>query len=71
MDWDTLIRSELAPMVPYAPGLRASEVRERSGRSVIRNPAPYSRPRHQVRRRARAASRGRGFTALFQLHFTR
>jgi len=35
MDWDTAIRAELAPMVPYAPGLRASEVRERSGRERI------------------------------------
>ncbi len=31
MDWDALIREELAPMVPYAPGLRASEVREQCG----------------------------------------
>lgn len=35
MDWDALIREELAPMVPYAPGLRVSEVRERSGRDTI------------------------------------
>ncbi len=45
MDWDTLIREEVAPMVPYAPGLRASEVRERSGHDVIRklssNENPY------------------------------
>lgn len=45
MDWDSLIREELAPMVPYAPGLRASEVRERSGCEVIRklssNENPY------------------------------
>jgi hypothetical protein len=31
MDWDELIRPEVAPMVPYSPGLRASEVRGRSG----------------------------------------
>lgn len=31
MDWDALLRDELAPMVPYAPGLRASEVREQCG----------------------------------------
>lgn len=31
MDWDALIRDNVAPLVPYAPGLRASEVRERSG----------------------------------------
>ena len=31
MDFDALIRPELAPMVPYAPGLRASE-RPRVGR---------------------------------------
>ncbi|MDA3935366.1 MAG: histidinol-phosphate transaminase [Actinomycetota bacterium] len=35
MDWDAQIRSELEPMVPYAPGLRASEVRERSGKDTI------------------------------------
>jgi histidinol-phosphate aminotransferase len=31
VDWETLIRPELGPMRPYAPGLRGSEVRERSG----------------------------------------
>jgi len=45
VDWDALIREELAPMVPYAPGLRASEVRERTGHDVIRklssNENPY------------------------------
>lgn len=45
MDWDALIRDELAPLVPYAPGLRASEVRERSGHDTIRklssNENPY------------------------------
>jgi histidinol-phosphate aminotransferase len=45
MDWNALIRPELAPMVPYAPGLRASEVRERSGHQHIRklssNENPY------------------------------
>ena len=35
MDWQAAIRAELEPMVPYAPGLRASEVRERSGRDTI------------------------------------
>ena len=35
MDWQTAIRPELEPMVPYAPGLRASEVRERSGKERI------------------------------------
>lgn len=35
MDWDAAIRPELEPMVPYAPGLRASEVRERSGHERI------------------------------------
>jgi len=35
VDWDRLIREELAPMVPYAPGLRASEVRERCGCETI------------------------------------
>lgn len=45
MDWDAFIRDELDPLVPYAPGLRASEVRERSGCDVIRklssNENPY------------------------------
>jgi len=31
MDWSALIRPELEPMRPYAPGLRGSEVRERAG----------------------------------------
>lgn len=35
MDWDDLIRGELDGMVPYSPGLRASEVRERSGKTRI------------------------------------
>jgi histidinol-phosphate aminotransferase len=33
--WDRIIREELADLVPYAPGLRASQVRERSGRDVV------------------------------------
>ncbi len=33
--WESLIRAELEPMVPYAPGLRGSEVRERCGRDRI------------------------------------
>ncbi len=45
MDWDALIRDELAPMVPYAPGLRSSDVREKCGCDVIRklssNENPY------------------------------
>ncbi len=45
MDWDALIRHELAPMVPYAPGLRASDVREQCGCEVIHklssNENPY------------------------------
>ncbi|PKQ16011.1 MAG: histidinol-phosphate transaminase [Actinobacteria bacterium HGW-Actinobacteria-7] len=44
-DWDALLRDELAPMVPYAPGLRASEVRERCGCDTIHklssNESPY------------------------------
>lgn len=35
MDWDTLIRREVDPLVPYAPGLRASEVRERLGGGTV------------------------------------
>jgi histidinol-phosphate aminotransferase len=45
MDWNTLLRPEVTPMVPYAPGLRASEVRTRSGRPRIHklssNENPY------------------------------
>ncbi len=45
MDYDALIRPELEPMRPYTPGLRASEVRERSGRDDVRklssNENPY------------------------------
>lgn len=45
MVWDELIRADLKNMVPYAPGLRASQVRERSGKDVIcklsSNESPY------------------------------
>jgi histidinol-phosphate aminotransferase len=45
MDWDRLIRDEVAPLIPYAPGLRASEVRERTGVGKVRklssNENPY------------------------------
>jgi histidinol-phosphate aminotransferase len=34
VDWNRLLRDELTPMVPYAPGLRASDVRERCGCDV-------------------------------------
>ncbi len=35
MDWDRMIREELGTLVPYAPGLREEQVRERSGRDDI------------------------------------
>jgi histidinol-phosphate aminotransferase len=35
VDWGRLIRSEIDGMQPYAPGLRASEVRERTGRDDV------------------------------------
>lgn len=35
MVWDRLIREELSTLVPYAPGLREEQVRERSGRDDI------------------------------------
>ena len=35
MSWDELIRPDLEPLVPYAPGLRASQVRERSGKDIV------------------------------------
>lgn len=45
MDWDRMIREELRTLVPYAPGLREEQVRERSGRDDIcklsSNESPY------------------------------
>jgi histidinol-phosphate aminotransferase len=45
MNYNALIRPGIGPMVPYAPGLRASEVRAKSGKDVIRklssNENPY------------------------------
>ncbi len=35
VDLADIIRPDLEPLRPYAPGLRASEVRERSGRDVV------------------------------------
>ena len=35
MDWGALIRPELDGMSPYRPGLRASQVQERTGRSEV------------------------------------
>lgn len=35
MDWGALIRPELDGMTPYRPGLRASQVRERTGRDEV------------------------------------
>lgn len=45
MNWDNFVRDAVKPLVPYAPGLRASEVRERSGVARITklssNESPY------------------------------
>lgn len=45
MDWERMIREELGTLVPYAPGLREEQVRERSGRDDIcklsSNESPY------------------------------
>jgi histidinol-phosphate aminotransferase len=45
MDYDALIRPAVGPMVPYAPGLRGSEVRAKSGKDTVRklssNENPY------------------------------
>jgi histidinol-phosphate aminotransferase len=45
MDWNAHIRPSVHPMVPYAPGLRASEVRAKSGMDTIHklssNENPY------------------------------
>jgi histidinol-phosphate aminotransferase len=35
MSWDEIIRADLAGRAPYRPGLRASEVRERTGRERV------------------------------------
>jgi len=35
VDWDQMIREELGTLVPYAPGLREEQVRQRSGRDDI------------------------------------
>ena len=35
MDWNSFIKGYVHPMVPYAPGLRGSEVRERTGEELI------------------------------------
>jgi histidinol-phosphate aminotransferase len=35
VSWEDIIREELAGLTPYAPGLRASEVRERSGKRRV------------------------------------
>lgn len=35
MPWDEIIRQDLTPLVPYAPGLRASQVRERTGKDAV------------------------------------
>lgn len=35
MSIDDIIRPDLEPLVPYAPGLRASQVRERTGRESV------------------------------------
>jgi len=45
VDWNDMIRAELEGLVPYAPGLREDQVRERSGRDDIcklsSNESPY------------------------------
>ncbi len=35
MSWESIIRADLEALTPYAPGLRVSEVRERSGRRDV------------------------------------
>ncbi len=48
MDWERLLRRELDPLVPYAPGLRASEVRERIGGGVVHKLSSNENPRGPV-----------------------
>lgn len=54
MDWDALIRPELDGMVPYAPGLRVSEVRERSGKDRILKLSSNEHPAGPVKSARRA-----------------
>lgn len=54
MDWESLIRDELAPLVPYAPGLRASEVRERIGGGTVHKLSSNENPRGPVPMAVRA-----------------
>ncbi len=54
MDWDALIRTELDGMVPYAPGLRVSEVRERSGKQDILKLSSNEYPHGPVKSARRA-----------------
>jgi histidinol-phosphate aminotransferase len=49
MDWESLIRKDVHPLVPYAPGLRASEVRERSGVDDIHKLSSNENPFGPVR----------------------
>jgi len=44
VSWETIIREDLTGLTPYAPGLRASEVRERSGREIIRKLSSNEHP---------------------------
>lgn len=59
MEWERLIRSELDALVPYAPGLRASEVRERAHRATVRklssNECPFG-PVPEARRAIEAVT---------------
>lgn len=48
MPWDEIIRPDLTPLVPYAPGLRASQVRERSGKDVVLKLSSNEYPRGPV-----------------------
>ncbi len=48
MDWERLLREELDPLVPYAPGLRASEVRERIGGGSVHKLSSNENPRGPV-----------------------
>lgn len=56
MDWDALIRKDVSPLVPYAPGLRASEVRERSGVSLVHKLSSNENPYGPVPRAVEAIS---------------
>ncbi len=55
-DWQSIVRSEVHPMVPYSPGLRASEVRASSGKDRVIKLSSNEHPAGPVPKAMRAMS---------------